>query len=286
MKKDAYQDQSEDSICHVADVHYITPTANGVFSQRFHYHNCFEVIAVSEGVLRIMVGYVIRTLQRGSVILLRNNIPHEIVGFDGSYRVVMMHVPHNMLTWEMHRIPELSREAGYIDDSKHGYLYRNERLCGQIVKIIRHIDSSSGLMRISNLYKLMSVMARVPPDERLIETDEELPVVSSGTGIHENAVDRAFRFIYCHYTQAITLDDVANYANQNRSALCRSFKKVARCTMFEFITRLRIERACELLRTTDAPISDIAYQVGYNTLSHFNACFLQINHVTPSKYRG
>lgn len=107
------------------------------------------------------------------------------------------------------------------------------------------------------------------------------PPLNSSNEIYPFFTDHFHR----HYTEEHTLDEIAAYANQNKTALCRAFRKATGYSVFQFINRLRVERACELLRNTDESITDIACQVGYNTFSHFNLQFHAVMHFPPSKYR-
>ena len=122
-------------------------------------------------------------------------------------------------------------------------------------------------------------------DERLVENWEVNNAPQSKSQFGENSIDRTFRYLYDHYTERQTLDEIAAYANQNKTALCRAFKKASGYSIFGFINRLRVERACELLRNTDESITNIAYLVGYNTFSHFNLQFHAVMNMSPSEYR-
>ncbi|WP_074435132.1 helix-turn-helix domain-containing protein [Bacteroides timonensis] len=76
-----------------------------------------------------------------------------------------------------------------------------------------------------------------------------------------------------------------NWRKQNASSLCRAFKKACGSTIFQFINRLRIEKACSLLKNTDLSITQIAYQVGFNSLAHFNNQFKKFARTLPGVYR-
>lgn len=52
-----------------------------------------------------------------------------------------------------------------------------------------------------------------------------------------------------------------------------------------YLTRLRVERACELLKATDLPVTEIAYEVGYSSNQVLARVFIQHRHMTPSDYR-
>ncbi|MBR9846051.1 MAG: response regulator [Algicola sp.] len=70
----------------------------------------------------------------------------------------------------------------------------------------------------------------------------------------------------------------------SRSQLHRKLKAITKMTTSEFIRSHRLKLAIDLLKKSDATISEIAYQVGFNTPSYFNKCFKEIYGCTPNEY--
>ena len=285
IKREATVDHSEDNFFHVADIHLLTrKNHDSVAMQRFHYHNYFEIMIVQRGEMTIMVNYMEKKLSQGSVTLLSNNLPHEITSFGGDYRVVIIHIPHEMLRWEMSRIPELAHDDHFMKESRCGYHYTQPRIFERVSALARQLNKNEGFLRISNLFEMLSVLSNAVVDERIVENWGN-DTNAIGNKVDHSAVERAFAYIRSHYTEQLTLDNIANYANQNKTALCRSFRRTTGQSIFQYISRLRIERACELIRGTDRSITNIAYEVGYNTFSHFVNQFRTTMHTTPTAYR-
>jgi AraC-like DNA-binding protein len=63
------------------------------------------------------------------------------------------------------------------------------------------------------------------------------------------------------------------------------FHKHARKTFIDYVTELRIGRACGLLAGTDRTVADIAFATGFRNLSNFNRHFARLKHTTPRDYR-
>ena len=101
------------------------------------------------------------------------------------------------------------------------------------------------------------------------------------TGI---AVD-ALRFIRRHYNESISLSDVAEQINVNKSYLCDVFKKETDMTITGYITKLRVEKSMELLRTTDMKVYEIAMEVGYKDYTYFSQIFRKYIGISPAEYR-
>jgi len=85
--------------------------------------------------------------------------------------------------------------------------------------------------------------------------------------------------------RSIGLDDLAALAALSRSHFCTAFRYATGCTPYEWLTRLRLERAQLLLRAPQARITDVALAVGYQTPSAFTAAFRRHTGATPSDYR-
>jgi len=67
---------------------------------------------------------------------------------------------------------------------------------------------------------------------------------------------------------------------------CKLFKKVTGTTFTEFVSRTRVEKAKNLLLNPNLRVSEIAYEVGFQSLTHFNRVFKQIMGESPTEYRG
>jgi AraC-like DNA-binding protein len=92
-------------------------------------------------------------------------------------------------------------------------------------------------------------------------------------------------YITEQYTQDITLAEVAKRMNMTESRFSRYFRRVTGNTFTDFVNRLRVNRACQLLMDTDQYISTICYDVGFNNVANFNRRFLELKGTTPRDYR-
>lgn len=97
-------------------------------------------------------------------------------------------------------------------------------------------------------------------------------------------ISEVIRFILEESDRTITLKEVSAVANMSAEAFCRYFKLHTRKTFISFLNEVRINNACKLLVDSEAIKSDIAYQSGFNSLSHFNHTFKRIKGKTPGDY--
>lgn len=89
-----------------------------------------------------------------------------------------------------------------------------------------------------------------------------------------------------HYDEKISLEQAAEMTCMTPNSFCRYFKKTTGRTLVSYVQELRIEQVCLQLLTSDRKINvvDLAYRVGFNTVSNFNRTFKAIKGMSPKKY--
>lgn len=93
-------------------------------------------------------------------------------------------------------------------------------------------------------------------------------------------------YIYQHYKEPLSLEDIAAAGNVSRSKCCIIFKKYLQQSPIDFVNAYRLEVARNLLINTDYQISKIATACGFNHFSYFSKSFLKKYGCTPGKYRN
>ena len=99
-------------------------------------------------------------------------------------------------------------------------------------------------------------------------------------------IRRAREFIQGHHTDDLSLSDVARAVNTSTFYFCKSFKKATGLHFTDYLSRIRIEKAKNLLLNPNLRVSEIAYEVGFQSLTHFNRVFRKRMGTSPSKYRA
>lgn len=95
----------------------------------------------------------------------------------------------------------------------------------------------------------------------------------------------AKQFIEKNYSRSITLEDVSAATGFSVSYFSALFKKEMGEGFAKYLTRVRVDRAKELLQQTDLPITEICHRVGYNDLKHFAQTFKKATSLNPGQYR-
>src|ERR1043166_5767768 len=106
------------------------------------------------------------------------------------------------------------------------------------------------------------------------------------TIVEPPAVAKARQFIQQNYAESLTLGKVAAAVHSSAFYFCKIFKKATGLNFTEFVCRTRIEKAKNLLLNPNLRVSEIAYEVGFESLTHFNRTFKKIMSQSPTKYRA
>lgn len=98
-------------------------------------------------------------------------------------------------------------------------------------------------------------------------------------------IARAKQFIHEHQAEELSLSMVAKAVNTSSFYFCKMFKKVSGLNFTDYVSRVRVEKAKNLLLNPNLRISEIAFEVGFQSLTHFNRVFKKITGQSPSEYR-
>jgi PAS domain S-box-containing protein len=115
-----------------------------------------------------------------------------------------------------------------------------------------------------------------------ISKDLHLPA-SQARGYRELA--ESIRFIQVHYSETLKVEELARMSSLSEYQYERRMKKAFQLTAGQFITKTRVEAACELLRATEKQIVDVAVECGFYDQSAFSRQFKATTGLTPSGYR-
>ena len=109
--------------------------------------------------------------------------------------------------------------------------------------------------------------------------------LNSENDIVKSTLEKVFYFINTHLSENITSEHVAEYISFNSVYFRAYFKHHTGETFITYLTRIRMEKACELLLNTNLKISAICDSIGYINNTHFYKVFKQHYGITPTEYR-
>ena len=100
------------------------------------------------------------------------------------------------------------------------------------------------------------------------------------------SLERARALIDAQFQEPLDLDELARVAHFSRYYFLRAFRRAFHATPHEYLTRKRIERAKELLAASELTVTEICFEVGFESLGSFSTLFHKIVGWSPSIYRA
>jgi AraC-like DNA-binding protein len=147
-------------------------------------------------------------------------------------------------------------------------------------QIMEEIGEKSGYHRLLLFLELLDLFASSHEFRRLTSVDYVPSVDEHGT----NIVHVVMGYILSNLSKT-RMSEAAKLARMSTSTFSRFFKKNSGQNFIDFVHKVRISQACNLLANSSESITDICFACGYNNISNFNRHFLRSKHVIPSVYR-
>lgn len=174
-------------------------------------------------------------------------------------------------------LPEVG-PLGHLDSRQHTAF----QLRGDLLKNVRHemqeIIKTDSLGQLSGVIRILGHLAL---SDEMNPTGINRPLKKRDKKIQQIEI-----YVSLHYNHDIPIDEIASLVHMNRSSFCVFFKRMKGISFTNYLNTYRMDIACRLLSTTDKSVSEIAYGVGFNNLSHFCRTFLKYKEVSPTKYRN
>ncbi|WP_375748732.1 helix-turn-helix domain-containing protein [Vibrio sp. HN007] len=157
--------------------------------------------------------------------------------------------------------------------------------------MVENHQISQQLVYLFNYLKHQKEITSLPFEEQWLKT--LLPLLENLTKRKSTVVkgalsDKHLNWVveYCHenISDKISLDQLSSLSDLNRYQFLRRFEKSVGITPHKWLTQLRLERACQLMRKSDKSIAEISAEVGFFDQSHFNRAFKSLYGVAPSMY--
>ena len=113
-----------------------------------------------------------------------------------------------------------------------------------------------------------------------------LPGATADTSQSNDTLREIITYVTEHYTEKLSLEEVANHAGFSREYFCRFFKQHMGITFLRYLNEVRISHAGRLLTSTDMSISEVMTKSGFTNQTIFNRLFKEIYGMTPRQARN
>lgn len=253
---------------------------------RWHFHPEYEIHQVVATGGRYFVGDFIGGFEPGNLVLAGPNLPHNWVsdlpdGVTIPLRGRIIQFSEEFIGGAMKALPELSGIGPLLEASRRGVLFAG-RTSEELAPLMEEMMEAQGVRRVELFMAIMGILSR-DHGARPLSSPDYLPDPS---GYMSAGMNKALAFVRENLTRPFGEAELAAIAGQSQSAFSRSFRRHTGMSLVQYVKRLRINLACQILMSdSQATITDICFEVGFNNLSNFNRQFLAEKGMPPSRFR-
>lgn len=259
-----------------------------------HKHVEYELMLFTKGSGKQFVGEGVCDFNPGDVALIGSNVPHlhlsnaQLQLKEGNQEVEdnsegqAIQFRPELFPVNLRDLPDYQHLYDLLSKSQYGIRFYDEGLYDDLLSLIEEFDNSSFTFRIISLLKMLECLYTCKNYKLLSETPYNM--ANHQEEVSE-PINKVYTYLYNHFKEDVKLEDIASYVGQNKTALCRYFKQRSRKSIFQSLAEIRISHSVKLLAYSNLPVSQVAFESGYNTMSHFITQFKNIMERTPSEYR-
>jgi AraC family L-rhamnose operon transcriptional activator RhaR len=253
-----------------------------------HVHSFYEICYAFEGQGVFRINGADHPIAPGDAFVAKPNEPHEIVS--------SRREPLGIYFWGHTLIPTTDAKPSPADEAIDNLLeqfavtrcaisnvgtsmrWTLELLCDEIAsKQPGYTQAVEGLTR-----KLLLDTARAMSGRSISGEKCEPPIMSSAESIVHNVI----RYLHDNLSRPIQIRDVAAQVHLSPRHLSRVFQQITQVSLLDYLTKLRVQAAAQLLLDRQVAIKNIAREVGYPDVHYFTTLFRRRTGQTPAAFRA
>lgn len=254
-----------------------------------HRHKEIQLTWIRKGEGTLIVGNNMHDYSAGDVFLIGANLPHvfksnpEYFDHNSNKKIEALTVffnPEGTLL-PLFNMAEMKPALTFFQQYQQGFKVPHS-IVDKVVAAMVALDKASGLDQIIQFFNLIKGITSAKCKLSPLSTYGNLPGITENEGIR---IGNIYNYIIQHYSEAITLEDVAKVAYMTPESFCRYFKKHTGNTFISFLNEIRINEACKkLIAHKFESINNVAYKCGFSSITNFNRVFKCVIGVTPKGY--
>ncbi len=256
-------------------------------SINWHYHDYYEISFITEGTGKRFVADSMDDFFPGDLVFVAPNIPHtwvvdkeQVTTNARKLEMVYLQFTDTTLGKDMLALSEFSNASTALKHSERGIRVTGKTL-DEASNMLLQMPYSNSFNRYILFLELLDLIGK---------SNDLIPLASKeyiNKRFHSDnkRIQTIHEYFMKHYRDEIDLTQIASLVSMAEGSLCRFFKMQMGMTIFEYLNKIKVEFACKLLMNKEISITEVAYDSGFNNLSHFNKQFKKVTNLQPSEYR-
>ena len=247
-----------------------------------HWHKEFELNFIREGTGMIICADNVISAKEGDIFLIRPNMLHSVDSRDRLVYDTVVFSPDMLLSAVNDRsCSQIIRPliSGAVEISlptdRQNMYYAEMRTCAEnIVSCAKNSSPSHDILMKSELLRLIWLL-------------RESGAVTEKKNIapRDSFVSSTVEYMTEHSAENISVEMLAQRVHLSKSCFMHRFSAALGIGAIEYLNRIRVRKACELLLSSDGSVSEIAFDCGFRNLSNFNRQFRSITGCSPVEYK-
>ena len=254
-----------------------------------HWHTGLEIIMPIHSGYTVIIGNDTYTLEEGDIIIINSGVLHSLKAPLNGERAIFQFKASLLYSVKgMETLLSILPQVMYFSREKEEcdlYCYIKHRMD----EIIDEYNKENTFCEAIIYVKLIEIFVKI--GRSLMEHVHEKNHFNNKNNFlkkkeYMEAIINSCNYINEHYHEKISLEEISKISGFSKFHFTRIFKQCMDVTFYEYLNQKRIERAEELLYTTNNSITDIALSSGFTSISAFNRAFKTMKKCSPSEYRN
>lgn len=250
-------------------------------------HEHFEMVYMKKGDAVFEIAGQPSRIGPNDIIIIKPRQPHKfLVESESGCEFIVLNFKFDQKDTEDHSDVPLEDFLNFVSGKESGaFITLKVSQKNEIISILNRILKEKEKDEIgSDFLKHLLVMELFVHISRALKMEWENSIKNKSPKLKE-LIQVAVNYINNNFERDLSLGSIAKYVFLSPSYFIRAFKDETGISPINYLLKIRIERAKELLRETDSKISDIALNVGFSNQQRFNEIFKKNARMTPLQYR-
>ena len=254
---------------------------------RWHYHPEIELIYFIEGKTNGVIAEGFQHFDEGDLVILGANFPHvlqenkafvkENPGFKPFGLVIQF--TEDFMGADFMKKPELQAINNLLNKVRRGIQFKKE-VVDKVKDTLLQMHAMTDTRKLISLLDVLETLAATNAYDYLTDKNYGADFTQD-----EERMKCIYHYIYKHFTEKITVKEIAAVANMTETSFCRYFKTRTLKNFTKFLNEIRISYACKLLSNTNYTVTAVCFESGFNELSYFTRLFKKSMKLSPQQYQ-
>ncbi|MDP4089883.1 MAG: AraC family transcriptional regulator [Bacillota bacterium] len=279
MKYLDYKEQIQHGTLDFPIAYYHVTSSHPRYNMSYHWHTEYEIMRVRKGELLLTLDGNELKVGKSDIVFIHGGVLHGGTPLDCDYECIVFDMKSLLKENNIcsRQIQDIFNHSMVIYSLLPDDLPELRAVCSYLFEAMGQKKTGYEFVTQGSLFHLLGIIL----EHRLYST----PKVSTPKNRQRiSQFKNVLSLIEEKYPEAVTLEDLSKASGMTPKYFCRFFREMTQRTPIDYLNYYRIESSCAQLVSTDASITEIALNCGFNDTSYFIKTFKKYRGVTPKQY--